>query len=187
MWELDCEESWALNNWCFWTVVLEETLESPLDCTKIQPVHPKGDQSWMFIERTDVKAEIQYFCHLMRRVESLEKTLMLGGIGGRRRRGRQMRWLDGITQWTWVWVDSRCWWWTGRPGVVWFMGSQWVGHDWTTELNWFEAWQFRRRILKCWLTDCLLVPAKLVKNANVLISESVVRPRKLYYERLLLR
>jgi len=90
-------------------VVLEKTLESPLDCKKIQPVHPKGDQSWMFIERTDVEAEIQYFCHLMRRVESLEKTLMLGGIGGRRRRGRQMRWLDGITQWTWVWVDSRCW------------------------------------------------------------------------------
>ena len=79
-------------------MVLEKTLESPLDCKEIQPVHPKGDQSWIFIGRTDAEAETQYFGHLMRRVDSLEKTLMLGGIGGRRRRGRQrMRWLDGIT------------------------------------------------------------------------------------------
>ena len=79
-------------------MVLENTLESPLDCKESQPVHPKGDQSWVFIGRTDAKAEIQYFGHLMRRVDSLEKTLMLGGIEGRRRRGRQrMRWLDGIT------------------------------------------------------------------------------------------
>ena len=78
--------------------MLEKTLESPLDCKEVQPVHPKGDQSWVFIGRTDAKAETPYFCHLMRRVDSLEKTLMLGGIGGRRRRGRQrMRWLDGIT------------------------------------------------------------------------------------------
>ena len=76
----------------------------------------------------------------MRRVDSLEKTLMLGGIEGRRRRGRQrMRWLDGITTWwTWVWVNSGSWWWTGRPGVLWFMGLQIVGHDWATELNWTE-------------------------------------------------
>ena len=79
-------------------MVLEKTLESPLDCKEIQPVHPKGDQSWVFIGRTDAEAELQYFGHLMRRVDSLEKTLMLGGIGGKRRRGRQrMRWLDGIT------------------------------------------------------------------------------------------
>ena len=76
----------------------EDSLESPLDCKEIQPVHPKGDQSWVFIGRTDAEAELQYFGHLMRRVDSLEKTLMLGRIGGRRRRGRQrMRWLDGIT------------------------------------------------------------------------------------------
>ena len=80
-------------------MVLENTLESPLDCKESQPVHPKGDQSWVFIGRTDAKAEIQYFGHLMRRVDSLEKTLMLGGIGGRRRRRRQrMRWLDGISK-----------------------------------------------------------------------------------------
>ena len=78
-------------------MVLEKTLESPLDCKEIHPVHPKGDQSWVFIGRTDVEAETP-FGHLMRRVDSLEKTLTLGGIGGRRRRGRQrMRWLDGIT------------------------------------------------------------------------------------------
>ena len=79
-------------------MVLEKTLESPLNCKEIQPVHPKVDLSLMFIGRTDAKTELQYFGHLMRRVDSLEKTLMLGGIGGRRRRGRQrMRRLDGIT------------------------------------------------------------------------------------------
>ena len=98
VWELDCEEGWALKNWCFWTVVLEKTLESPLDCKEIQPVHPKGDQSWVFIEGLMLKLKLQYFGHLMRRVDSLEKTLMLGETGGRRRRGRQrIRWLDGIT------------------------------------------------------------------------------------------
>ena len=98
VWELDCEESWAPKNWCFWTVVLEKTPESPLDCKEIQPVHSKGDHSWVFFGRNDAKAETPILWHLMRRVDSLEKTLMLGGIGGRRRRGRQrMRWLDGIT------------------------------------------------------------------------------------------
>ena len=79
-------------------MVLEKTLESPLDCKEIQPVHPKGDQSWVFIEGLMLKLKLQYFGHLMRRADSLEKTLMLGGIGGRRRRGRQrMSCLDGIT------------------------------------------------------------------------------------------
>ena len=83
------KESWASRNWCFWTVVLEMTLESPLDCKVIQPVHSQGDQSWVFIGGTDAEAELQYFGHLMWRVYWLEKTLMLGGIGDRRRRGRQ--------------------------------------------------------------------------------------------------
>ena len=79
-------------------MVLEKTLESPLDCKTIQPFHPKGDQSWVFIGRLMLKLKLQYFGHLMLRVDSLEKTLMLGGIGGRRNRGQQrMRWLDGIT------------------------------------------------------------------------------------------
>ena len=79
-------------------MVLEKTLKSPLGCKTIQPVHSKGDQPWDFFGRNDAKAETQYFGHLMQRVDSLEKTLMLGGIGGRRRRGLQrMRWMDGIT------------------------------------------------------------------------------------------
>ena len=78
-------------------MVLEKTLESPLDCRKIQPVHSKGDQSWVFLEEMMLKLKLHYFDHLMRRVDSLEKTLMLGGTGGRRRRGQQrMSWLDGI-------------------------------------------------------------------------------------------
>ena len=98
------------------------------------------------LERMMLKLKLQYFGHLMQRVDSLEKTLMLGGIGGRRWRGRQrMRWLDGITDssitdtwWTWVWVNSGSWWWTERLGVLRFMGSQRVGHNWAIELNWTE-------------------------------------------------
>ena len=97
MWELDCEESWVPKNWCFWTVMLEMTPESPLDCKEIQPVHPKGDPACS-LEGLMLKLKLQYFGHLMWRVDLLEKTLMLGRIGGRRRRGQQrMRWLDGIT------------------------------------------------------------------------------------------
>ena len=92
------KESWAQKNWCFWTVVLEKTLESPLDCKEIQPVHPKGNQSWILIGSTDAKAETPIFGHLMRGTDSLAKSLMLGKIEGRRRRRRQrIRWLDGIT------------------------------------------------------------------------------------------
>ena len=98
MWKLDCEDSWAPKNWCFWTVVLEKTPESPLDCKEIQPVHSEGDQPGISLKGMMLKLKLQYFGHLMGRVGSLEKTLMLGGIGGRRRRRRQrMRWLDGIT------------------------------------------------------------------------------------------
>ena len=109
-----------------------------LDCKEIQPVHSKGDQSWVFFEGLMLKLKLQYFGHLMRRVDSLKKTLMLGGIWGRRRRGRQrMRcWMASPTRWTRVWVNSGRWWWTGRPGVLQFMGSQRVGHYWATELNW---------------------------------------------------
>ena len=96
-----------------------------------------------------LRLKLQYFGHLMQRVDSLEKTLMLGGIRGRRRRGRhRMRcWMASPTQWTWVWVNSGSWWWTGRPGVLRFMGSQRVGHDWATEVNWkqplqYNSWQF---------------------------------------------
>ena len=97
MWELDHKESWVLKDWCFWTVVLEKILENPLDCKEIKPVNPKGNQSCIFIGRTDAEAEAPIVWPLMW-TDSPEKTLMLGKIEGRRRRGRQrMRWLDGIT------------------------------------------------------------------------------------------
>ena len=96
IWELDHKEGWALKNWCFWTVVLEKTPESPLDCKKVKPVNPKGNQSWIFIGRTD--AEAPNFGHLMWRTDSLEKTLILRKIECKKRREWQrMRWLDGIT------------------------------------------------------------------------------------------
>ena len=98
MLELDHKESCEKKNWCFWSVVLEKTLESPLDCNEIQPLHPKGKQSWIFIGRTDAEAEAPILGHLMGRTDSFEKTLMLGKIEGGRRKGWQrMRWLDGIT------------------------------------------------------------------------------------------
>ena len=87
MWELDYKESWVLKNWCFWTVVLGKTLESPLGCKELKPVNPKGNQSWIN----------QYFGHLMQSTDSFEKSLMLGKTEGSRRGQQRMRWLDGIT------------------------------------------------------------------------------------------
>ena len=124
MWELDYKESWAPMNWCFWTVVLEKTLEDPLNCKEsnqsiLEEVSPDSS-----LEGLMLKLKLQNFGHLMRRADSFEKTLMVVKIEGRKRRGQQrMRWLDGITtQWTWGWVNSRSWWWTGRPGMLRFMG-----------------------------------------------------------------
>ena len=98
MWELDYEESWVPKNWCFSTVVLEKTLESPLDCKEVKPVHPKGNSPEYSLEGLMLKLKLQYFDHLMRRADSFEKTLMLRRVEDRRRRGWQnMRWLDGIT------------------------------------------------------------------------------------------
>ena len=137
MWRLDCEESWALKNWYFWTVVLEKTLKSPLDCKEIQPVQLKEISPGISLERMMLKLKLQYFGYLMQRVDSLEKTLMLGGIEGRRKgddRGWD-GWMASLTPWMWVWVNSGSWWWTGRPDMLQFMGYQRVRHDWVTELT----------------------------------------------------
>ena len=100
MWELDHKESWELKNWCFWTVVLEKLLENNLDSKEIKPVYSKGNQPWISLKGLMLKLKLQYFGHLMWRVDSLEKTLMLGKTEGMRRRGQQrMRWLDGIINW----------------------------------------------------------------------------------------
>ena len=135
MWELNCEESWAPKNWCLWTVVLEKTLESPLDCKEIQPVHPKGDHSWedwcWSWNSSTLVTSCQELTHWKR--PWFWEGLGAGGEGdGQGWDG----WMASPTRWTWVWVDSGSWWWTGRPGMLWFMGSQRVGHDWATELNW---------------------------------------------------
>ena len=138
-WELDHKESWALKNWCFWTVVLEKTLESPLNSKEIKPVNPKENQPWIFIGRTDAEVKLQYFGHLMRRADSLEKTLMLGKIEGRRRGQQRMRWLDGIIDSMnmnlsklWEMVKHREPWHAAIHGVA--KSWTWLS-DWT-ELNW---------------------------------------------------
>ena len=141
MWELDCEEGWVPKNWCSWTVVLEKTLESPLDCKEIQLVHSEGDQPWDFFGRNDAKAETPVLWPPDAKSWLTGKDPDAERDWGRKRRGRQrMRWpMASPTQWTWVWVNSGSWWWTGRPGVLRFMGLQRVGHDWATELSWWGA------------------------------------------------
>ena len=140
MWVLDCEKSWAPKNWCFWSVVLEKTLESPLDCKEIQPVHSKGDQSWEITGRTDAKAETPIVWPPHAKTWLIGKDSDAGRDWGQEEKGTRGwdGWMASLTQWAWVWVNSGSWWWKGRPDVLWFMGSQRVGHDWATELNWTE-------------------------------------------------
>ena len=133
MWELDYKESWALKNWCFWTVVLKKTLESPLDTKEIQPVHLKGDQSWVFIERTDVEAETP----ILWPPDVKNWLIWKDPDVGKDWRQEEKGWMASPTQWTWVWVNSGSWWWTGRPGMLQSMGSQRVGYNWATD--WTES------------------------------------------------
>ena len=141
MWELDYKESWVLKNWCFWTVVLEKTLESPLDCKEIKSVNPKGNQSWIFIGWTDIEAETPILWPpdvknwvIWKRPWCWER-LKVGGEGNDR---GWDGWMESPTQWTWVWTSSGSWWWTGKPSMLQSMGLQRVRHDWATELNWIE-------------------------------------------------
>ena len=141
MWELDCEESWVLKTWCFWTVVLEKTLDSPLDCKEIQPVHSEGDQPWDFFGRNDAKAETLILWPSHAKLTHWKRLWCWEGLGegGEGDDRGWDGWIASLTWWMWVWVNSGSWWWTGRPGVLQFMGSQRVGHDWVTELNWTET------------------------------------------------
>ena len=170
-WELDYKESWVLKNWCFWIVVLEKTLESPLDCKEIQPVHPKEISPGCSLEGLMLKLKLQYFGYLMQRADSLKRPwcwerLRAGGEGdGRGWDG----WMASLTQWTWVWVDSGSWWWTGRSGVLRFMGSQRVGHDWATELtDWVYHWMNIPQQLSTHLSTSIQISSTLeavTKNA----------------------
>ena len=151
--ELDHKESWTPKNWCFWTVVLEKTLESPLDCKEIQPVNPKGNQPWILIGRTCwswSSNTLATWCgqidvpHINSWCEKLAhwkrpwcwERLKAGGEGDNR---GWDGWMASLTRWTWVWGSSGSWWWTGKLGVLQSMGSQRVRHDWATELNWHPS------------------------------------------------
>ena len=148
MWELDSKESWALKNWCFWTVVLEKTLESPLDCKEIKAVNPKGNQSWIFIGKTEAEAEAPVLWPPDVKNWLIEKdpdARKAGKIDWCRKdwrqeeRGMTEDEMTSLTRWTWVWASSGSWWRAGLPGVLQLsVGSQTVGHDWVIELNWTD-------------------------------------------------
>ena len=143
MWELNYKESWVPKNWCFWNLVLEKTLESPLDCKEVQLVHPKGNQLWMFIGRTDVEAEIPIIWPLDANSWLIWKDPDAGKDWRQEEKGmiddEIVGWHDRLNGHE-FWVNSRSWWWTGRPGVLRFTGLQRVGHDWATELNWCQLY-----------------------------------------------
>ena len=148
MWELNHKESWSLKNWCFWTVVLEKTFESPLDCKAIQPVHPKGNNSWTLIGRTDTEAETP----ILWIPDAKNWLLGKDPDPGKDWRREEMDtteydvWMASLTQWTWVWVNLVSWSCTVRSGVLWSMGSQRAEHDWTNELNQYSVHHFSAEV-----------------------------------------
>ena len=152
MWELDHKESWVSKNWCFWTVVLEKTLESPLDGKEIKPVHPKGNQPWILIGRTDAEAEVPILWPLDAKNWLIGKKLWCWARW-KAEEGDNRGWDDWMaspTQWTWVWANSRNWWWIGKPDKLQSMESQRVGHNWGTELNQTALWSlYSSKQTKC--------------------------------------
>ena len=179
MWELDYKESWVPKNWCFCTVVLEKTLESPLDHKQIQPVHPEGDQFWVFIGRTDVEAETPIFwLPYAEGLTYLKRPwcwvrLRAGGEGAN---GGWDGWMASLTQWTWVWVNSGSWWWRGKSGMRRFMGSQSRTRlsDWI-ELNWIVRFWLCCFVF-CWATCALCICWKLIsyQSFDVQIFSSIL-------------
>ena len=152
MWELDHKESWVQKNWCFWTVVLERTLENPLDCKEIKPVNPKGNQSWIFIGRTEAEAKAtlaiwyEELTHWKR--SWCWERVIAGGEGDDR---GWNGWMASPTQWTWVWARCGSWWWTGKPGMLQSMGSQRIGHHWEMKLAWTETYSMAGDYFKLWI------------------------------------
>ena len=139
MWDLDYKESWTPRNWCFWVVVLEKTLENPLDSKEIQPVNPKGNQSQIFIGRTDAEAETPVLWSPDVKNWLIGKNPDAGKYWRQEKKGMSEAEMIGMassTRWTWVWASSRSWWWTGKPGLLQSMRSPRVRHNWATELNW---------------------------------------------------
>ena len=157
MWELDYKESWVQKNWCFWTVVFEKTLESPLDCKEIQPVHSKGDQFWVFIGRTDVEAETPILWPPDTKSWFIWKDPDAGKDWRQEEKGMTKDEMVGWHHWLNGHEFSGSWCWTGRPGVLQSMGSQRVGHDWETELNW------------CWLGETMYVCEQGVSKWEIYI------------------
>ena len=151
MWELDHKEGWALKTWCFWIVVLEKTLESPLDCKESKLVNIKEINPEYSFEGLMLKLKFKYLCHLMWRTDSFEKTLMKERLkAGEGDDSAWDSWTASPTQWIWIWVNSGRWWRTGKPGVLQSMGSQRVGHGWVTEQQqhcWYKRY-FRRFSLR---------------------------------------
>ena len=140
MWELHHEESWSPKNWCFWTVALEKTLENPLDCKVIQPVNPKGNQSWYSLEELMLKLKLQYFGTWCKELTHWKRPWYWERLkAGREGDDRGWNgWMASPTWWTWVWASSGSWWWTGKPCMLQSRGSQRVRHDWATELKWYR-------------------------------------------------
>ena len=136
MWELDYKESWAPKNWYVWTVVLKKILESPLDSKEIQSVYPKGNQSWIFIGRTDAEAEMPVLWLPAVKNQLIWKDPDAGKDWGWEEKGMtEDGWMASMNQRTWIWVSSGSWQWTGKPGILQSVGSQRVRHDWVTELK----------------------------------------------------